>query len=289
MAEPTIDELLRGAVDMHLHSGPDVFACRVDALEAARQARQVGMRAIVIKNHSYPTTPLAVTVCQLVPEVAVFGSICLDYEIGGLNAEALERHAMMGAKIAWMPTFSSSNSRAKMSKLGMNLKGDGFSILNNKGKLLPEINKILEIIKEHKMVLASGHISPPEGFALVEKACELGIKKIVITHPSDFEFVEQAYTVEELCRLAQMGAFIEQTIISMLPTEFCHDPQERVKTIKTIGVEHCIMSTDLGQYWNFPPAEGMRFFMSILLRNGSSAKDIEVMAKENPAQLLDLK
>ncbi len=289
MAEPTIDELLRGAVDMHLHSGPDVFACRVDALEAARQARQVGMRAIVIKNHSYPTTPLAVTVGQLVPEVAVFGSICLDDEIGGLNTEALERHAMMGAKIAWMPTFSSMNSRAKMSKLGMNLKGDGFSILNNKGKLLPEISKILEIIKKHKMVLASGHISPPEGFALVEKACELGIKKIVITHPSDFEFVEQAYTVEELCRLAQMGAFIEQTIISMLPTEFCHDPRERVKTIKTIGVEHCIMSTDLGQYWNFPPAEGMRFFMSILLRNGSSAKDIEVMAKENPVQLLDLK
>ncbi len=289
MAEPTLDELLHGAVDMHLHSGPDVFTCRVDALEAAKQARQTGMRAIVIKNHSYPTTPLAVTVGQLVPEVAVFGSICLDYEIGGLNAEALERHAAMGAKIAWMPTFSSSNSRAKMSKLGMNLKGDGFSILNNKGKLLPEISKILDIIKEHKMVLASGHISPPEGFALVEKACEIGIDKIVITHPSDFEFVDKAYTVEELCRLAKMGAFIEQTIISMLPTEFCHDPQERVKMIKTIGVEHCIMSTDLGQYWNFPPAEGMRFFMSILLRNGLSTKEIEIMVKENPAKLLGLR
>jgi hypothetical protein len=289
MAELTVDELLRGAVDMHLHSGPDVFPCRVDALEAAKQARQVGMRAIVIKNHSYPTTPLALTVGQLVPEVTVFGSICLDYEIGGLNAEALERHAAMGAKIAWMPTFSSNNSRDKMRKLGMELKGEGFSILDNKGKLLPAIGKILDIIKEHKMVLASGHISPQEGFALVAKARETGIEKIVITHPSDFEFVEQAYTVDELCRLAQMGAYIEQTVISMLPTEFCHDPQERVKTIKTIGAEHCLMSTDLGQYWNFPPAEGMRFFMSILLRNGLSANEIEVMAKKNPAKLLDLR
>src|SRR5512136_2653888 len=112
MAEPTIDELLRGSIDMHLHSGPDVFPCRVDALEAAKQARQVGMRAIVIKNHSYPTTPLALTVGQLVPEVAVFGSICLDYDIGGLNADALEKHAAMGAKVVWMPTFSSTNSRA---------------------------------------------------------------------------------------------------------------------------------------------------------------------------------
>ena len=289
MAEPTVDELLHGAVDMHLHCGPDVFACRVDALEAAKQARQTGMRSIVIKNHSYPTTPLALTVGQLVPEVAVFGSICLDYEIGGLNAEALERHAAMGAKIAWMPTFSSSNSRAKMRKLGMELKGEGFSILNARGKLVPEIGKILEIIKKHKMVLASGHISPKEGFALVGQARESGIEKIVITHPSDFEFVDKAYTVEELCRLAKMGAFIEQTIISMLPTEFCHDPQERVKMIKTIGVEHCIMSTDLGQYWNFPPAEGMRFFMSILLRNGLSTKEIEIMVKENPAKLLGLR
>ena len=84
---------------------------RGNALEAARQARQVGMRAIVIKNHSYPTTPLAIMVGQLVPEVAVFGSICLDYDIGGLNADALEKHADMGARVVWMPTFSSANSR----------------------------------------------------------------------------------------------------------------------------------------------------------------------------------
>ena len=58
--------------------------------------------------------------------------------------------------------------------------------------------------------------------------------------------------------------------------------------IQAIGVEHCIMSTDLGQYWNLPPAEGMRFFMAILLRNGLSEKDIEVMAKVNPSRLLGL-
>jgi dihydroorotase-like cyclic amidohydrolase len=288
MTEPTIDELLCGSIDMHLHSGPDVFPCRVNALEAAKQARQVGMRAIVIKNHSYPTTPLTLTVGQLVPEVAVFGSICLDFEIGGLNADALEKHAEIGAKVVWMPTFSSTNSRAKMRKLGIDLKGDGFSILNARGELVSEIDRILEIIKKHEMVLASGHVSPAETFALIRKAREMGIEKVVITHPSDAEFVEQALTLEELQRLARMGAFIEQTIVSLLPTEFYHNPQERVETIKAIGVEHCIMSTDLGQYWNPPPAEGMRFFMAILLRNGLSTKDIAVMVKENPARLLSL-
>jgi hypothetical protein len=288
MAEPTLDDLLRGSIDMHLHSGPDVFPCRVDALEAAKQARQVGMRAIVIKNHSYPTTPLALAVGQLVPEVAVFGSICLDYDIGGLSADALEKHAAMGAKVVWMPTFSSTNSRAAMRKLGIDLRGDGFSIIDAKSKLVPEVNDVLEIVKKHKMVLASGHISPKEGFALVERAREIGIEKIVITHPSDSEFVEQAYTLGELQRISQLGAFIEQTIVSLLPTEFCHDPQERVTMIKAIGAEHCIMSTDLGQYWNLPPAEGMRFLMAILIRNGLSTKEIEIMVKENPALLLSL-
>lgn len=283
-----IDELLSGSIDMHLHIGPDEMATRVDAVEAAEQAADVEMKAIVLKNHSYPTTPVAVIARKLVPEVEVFGSICLDYEIGGLNVDAVERHARLGAKVVWMPTFSSTNSRAKMRQLGLNLEGDGFSILGDDGKLVAEIEPILEIIKKHDMVLASGHMSPVEIFAVLEAAQKKSIEKIVITHPSDAEFMDKTLTLEELQRLGRMGAFIEQTMVTLLPTEFCHSPQERVETIKAIGAEHCIMSTDLGQYWNPPPAEGMRFFMAILLRNGLKAKDIEVMAKKNPARLLGL-
>jgi hypothetical protein len=73
------DNLLSGSIDMHLHPGPDVFKCRVDALEAANQARQAGMKGFVIKNHSYPTAPIAMMVNQLVPDFNAFGSICLDY------------------------------------------------------------------------------------------------------------------------------------------------------------------------------------------------------------------
>lgn len=288
MQNTNIDELLSGSIDMHLHIGPDEMPTRVDAVEAAEQAGDVEMKAIVLKNHSYPTTPVAVIVQDLVPEIKVFGSVCLDYEIGGLNVDALEKHARLGAKVVWMPTFSSVNSRAKMRELGLHLEGDGFSILGNDGKLVPEIDPILEIVKKHDMVLASGHISPDEIFALVEAAQKISIEKIVITHPSDAEFMEKTLSVEELRRLARMGTFIEQTIVTLLPTEFRHDPHERVEMIKAIGAEHCIMSTDLGQYWNPSPAEGMRFFMATLLRNGISENDIEVMAKRNPSELLGL-
>ena len=288
MQNPNIDELLSGSIDMHLHIGPDEMPARVNAVEASEQAADVGMKAIVLKNHSYPTTPVAIIARDMVPEVEVFGSICLDYEIGGLNVETLERHAQFGAKVVWMPTFSSANSRAKMRGLGLILEGDGFSILDDNGKLVPEIDPILEIVKKYDMVLASGHMSPAEIFALVEAAQKKSIDKIVITHPSDAEFMEKTLTPEELQRLGEMGIFIEQTVVTMLATEFRHDPSERVEVIRTIGVEHCIISTDLGQYWNPYPAEGMRFFMAILLRNGLSPADIEVMAKKNPTRLLGL-
>ena len=110
---------------MHLHIGPDEMPTRVDSIEAAEQAAYVKMRAIVLKNHSYPTTPVAITAQGLVPEIKLFGSICLDYEIGGLNVDTLERHTQFGAKIVWIPTFSSTNSRAKMRDLGLNLESEG--------------------------------------------------------------------------------------------------------------------------------------------------------------------
>ena len=288
MENPDLDELLAGSVDMHLHIGPDEMDTRVTGLQAAEQAADVGMKAIVLKNHCYPTTSVAVLVRELMPEVEVYGGICLDYEIGGLNVDAFIKHARIGVKVAWMPTFSSRNSRAKMRALGLQLDGEGFSILSDSGKLVPEIDPILDIIKQHDIVLATGHVSPPEIFALVESARGKNIEKIVITHPSDGEFMEVTLTVEELKKLAGMGAYIEQTMVTLLPTEFCHSPQERVEMIRAIGVEHCIMSTDLGQYWNPYPAEGFRFFMAILLRNGITPEEIEVMAKKNPSYLLGI-
>ena len=74
-----IEKLLHGAIDMHVHHGPDSrVERRVDALQAALQAQEAGMRAIVLKSHEYPTAPLAYIVRQVIQNMAVFGSISLD-------------------------------------------------------------------------------------------------------------------------------------------------------------------------------------------------------------------
>lgn len=281
------DKVVSGSIDMHLHPGTDAF-CRIDALEAARQAREAGMKAIVIKDHFVPTAPLAAMVNRLVPDLNVIGSICLDYEIGGLNAHAVEHSARAGARVVWMPTFSSTNSRANMRELGVPLEGDGFSILDANRELLPEIHSILAIIKKHDMVLASGHMSPAETFALEKEARGLGIDKFVVTHPLDHEFFSQAFSKDDLVQLARNGAFIEFTFIALLASEFRHDPAEMVDVIRTIGAERCIVSTDLGQSFNPLPVEGLRMFIITLLKYGISEDEISLMIKDNPGKLLGL-
>lgn len=286
-----IDRLFHGSIDMHLHHGPDggPIPRRLDALETARQAQQSGMRAIVLKSHQYPTAPLAALISQLVPEVKVFGSICLDYEMGGLNFHAVEASARLGAKVVWMPTFSSANSIGKISRLlNMELEGEGFSILGASGKLVPEIDRILSLVKEYDMVLATGHISPAETFRLVEEARRRGIWKLVITHANEANAVELPLSLEDQQRLAGTGAFIEYIGASLLPTVFREDPVEMVRAMRRIGAEHIIVSTDLGQLWNPLPAEGMRLFIATMLKNGMTEEEIELMARSNPARLLGL-
>jgi hypothetical protein len=147
---------------------------------------------------------------------------------------------------------------------------------------------ILTLIKERDMILATGHISPQETFILLNEAQRISIKKYIITHPTDTEFSEKCFSIDELKRLAKLGAFIEFTLVGMLPNEFCHNPAQIARTIKTIGADHCIISTDLGQPQNPLPVEGMRLLMATLLNQGISPKEIELMAKKNPAILLNL-
>jgi Family of unknown function (DUF6282) len=274
---------------MHVHHAPDLtMPTRADALDTAKQARQMGMRAIVLKNQCYPTTPLATMVNQMVPEIKVFGSICLEYEVGGLNFYALESSAKLGARVVWMPTHSSKTSMLSSSRLaGAVVDGNGLYILNAEHKLVPEMGRILSLIKEYDMVVASGHISSLETLVLAEEAIAMGITKFVITHASTHSF-ERSLNLEQQHHLGQMGVFIEYIYVGFLPNESRDDPLNLVKAIRNVGAEHCIISTDLGQYYNPSPAEGMRMFIALLIKNGITEREIELMVKVNPAKLLGL-
>ncbi len=151
-----VDRILEGAVDIHVHFGPDPkVERRAGAIEVAHQAREMGMQGLVLKSHEYPTHPVAYTTAQAVPGITMVGGIALDVEVGGLNPMAVEATANMGGRVV---------------------------LLDAEGRLLPEVYSILEVIRSHDMTLATGHISTAESMELVRQARDMSIGRIVVTH-----------------------------------------------------------------------------------------------------------
>ena len=149
--------VLRGAIDIHVHTEPDSRPRSVDGVEAAQQARANGMRAIVLKNHYEYTSGLAYIVGKQVQGIEVFGGVDLNLTVGGMNPAAIEyMAATTGArgKLVWMSTFDAEN-QVRFSK-----ENRPFVSVSKNGELLPATKAVIAAIAKHGLVLATGHTSP---------------------------------------------------------------------------------------------------------------------------------
>lgn len=273
-----LPDFLEGAVDLHVHSAPDVDARRFNDIELAREAARARMRAILIKSHQNSTVERAWLVSRCVPEVQVFGGLVLNETIGGLNPAAVRLAVSMGAKQVWMPTRSARNHRRYE-----NLPG-GITSLDESGKLLPVAEEILQILAGSGCILGTGHLSPEETFALIDRACVLGGLKVLVTHP---EWPPTFHSVvQQKALLARGNVTFERCFVST--TRRCgFVPFETIEqAIMETGVEHTVLSTDLGQPDTPAPVDGLRQFAARLRSTGFSVDDIRQMMQSNPARLL---
>jgi hypothetical protein len=273
-----LPDFLEGAVDLHVHSAPDVDARRFNDIELAREAARARMRAILIKSHQNSTVERAWLVSRCVPEVQVFGGLVLNETIGGLNPAAVRLAVSMGAKQVWMPTRSARNHRRYE-----NLPG-GITSLDESGKLLPVVEEILQILAGSGCILGTGHLSPEETFALINRACALGGLKVLVTHP---EWPPTFHSVVQQKALAARGnVTFERCFVST--THRCgFVPFETIEqAIMETGVEHTVLSTDLGQPDTPAPVDGLRQFAARLRSTGFSVDDIHQMTQSNQARLL---
>jgi hypothetical protein len=275
-----IPDFLEGAVDLHVHSAPDVDARRYNDLELAREAAQARMRAIVIKSHQNSTVERAWLVSRCVPGIEVFGGLVLNETVGGLNPAAVRLAVSMGARQIWMPTRSARNHRRYDGLAG------GISILDENERLAPAVDEILRAVAGSGCVLGTGHLSPAETFALVNRAREIGDVKILVTHP---EWPPTFLSGSEQKELAARGnVTFERCFVST--THRCgFVPFETIEqAIIETGVENTVLSTDLGQPDTPPPVDGMRLYAERLRSSGFSVDDVRRMMQANPAHLLGI-
>jgi len=283
-------ELIKGAVDMHVHVGPDAVPRLMDCLQLAEEAKAVGARGFVFKSHSMPTAPLAILARRIVPEVEVFGSLVLNNSVGGLNPSAVETSLKFEAKVIWMPTSSAKNHIEYYAKyphpLGLGGQRErGICVLDKSGELVEEVKTILGLIADAKAVLATAHLSIPETRVLVAEAKKAGVKNIVVSHPLDGMI---NMSVDDQMEMVKLGACLEHTLLSTMPIWRSTSPAEIYRVIKTTGAEHNILVTDFGQVHHPSPFEGLRLFARTMLEFGLGKEEIDKLIRGNPCNLLGL-
>ncbi|XBO85557.1 DUF6282 family protein [Bacillus licheniformis] len=104
---------------------------------------------------------------KMFPEVSIFGSIALNYQVGGINVHAVEAALGLGAKTVWLPTLHAKRHREAEGKSG------GVETVNG-NKVVPELREVLKLIAEKNAILGTGHLSPREIFIIVEEAKNKG-------------------------------------------------------------------------------------------------------------------
>jgi len=286
--------LLEGAIDLHVHSSPSVFARKQTDWELVEEVKAAKMAGVVIKSHEAPTTDRTALIRMKEPNLHVYGGLVCNHFVGGLNPSAVEVAIQSGAKIIWMPTISSAehhnyfaNRKTRLFQTARALKRQPpLSVLDENGRLKEEVHEILDLIARADIILATGHLAPQEVLVLVEAAREHRVQKILIQH-TDLEIARIPLELER--KLVSRGAMVEKCFLA-LSDDFKGSvtPEEMAESIRVLEAEACVMVTDYGQAHHESPVRALHRFVELMLEHGITECQIRQMIVHNPKGLLGL-
>ena len=279
---------LKGVVDMHVHTNPDLRLRAYDDFELCDAAIRVGARAIVIKTHLGYTVNRAYLTNRYNEAVhgendfTMFGSVTLNRCIGGINPTAVENALKLGGKVVWLPTQSARRHLEMMHKP----TDDAVDVVRD-GKVVPELKDVFRLVKDHDAVLATAHVSPEDAFVVVEAARDAGVKKIVITHP---EWWIVGMTVEDQVRLVKdYDVILERCFAqNMGGGKYKSNLPDNVEIIRTVGYKNVMCDTDGGQTENPNWEVAMEIYLQYLLDHGISEEEVRYMTHTIPCGLLGI-
>lgn len=293
-----VQSLMKGAVDLHIHSGPSLMPRKIDHIEAHEQATKAGFAAILLKDHYYPTMPLAWLLNRHAPQPAthVIGAIVLNNPLGGINPSAVDYALKQGARVVWMPTAHANNhldhykTDAKFdSKFPVatqkTLEPVPLSLLDDSGKVSDNVKAILDLVAAADAVISGGHHHARELLPFYEEAKARGVKRMLLNHPT---YVNEC-TLQDISHLVSLGVKMEHSICMFVPSTFLLFDAEHLKAaIAAAGVENTLFGSDLGQTNNPTPVEGFEQIIALLIDAGYSDDAIRQMTSRNAADLVGL-
>ncbi len=285
--------LIRKATDLHVHVGPEIIPRKFTAEDLAKieQGKLCGACA---KSHFYSTVPIIKGIKENY-DIKLIGSLTLNNYVGGINPDAVYASARISDTpiVVWFPTINAENflnvKKYEIPPEWVNNKSfkprplesvKKLRVIDNDGNITKETENVLKIIKDFDLVLATGHISWIESEILVKKAVDIGIKRIIITHPI---YPPINMSIEKQKELAEFGALIEHcySMHSMDKISI----QKITEQIKEVKPKNCIISSDVGQAFSKIPSEALKDFVSLLKAEDINEKSFEKMLVKNPKKL----
>lgn len=290
-----ITQILQGAVDPHVHSGPSIAPRAIDHIDLAKSYSEAGFAAAVTKDHDYSGVMCAQLIKDHYPELKtrIFSGIVLNNVVGGVNPYAVEHTGAAGGKIVWLPTLAAQNHLEWEKSSGWVHPASTQKIrparaipLFDNGKLRPEVLDLLDVMAATGMALASGHIHVSETKVIFAEARKRGVERLIFTHPEDIV----GATLDDTKEMADMGAYIEHSLAFFLEgSKFrTRTNQELQAFVDLVGAERTILCSDLGQVGTLGPLEGFRLGVATCLSLGYSDAQIHQMVATNAADVIGL-
>jgi len=285
-------EIIENTIDLHVHIGPDIMPRKYD-LASLLKTEKGKIAGLAVKRHFLPACGFDYGQ----PDLILIESVTLNNSVGGFNADAVFASAAMTKNplIVWFPTVHAEkflksqeyevplewfgNQTDYVPRKAKDVKG--MNIFDSDGGTKRDVIAVLEAIKETGSILATGHLTWQESAELIKTAKEIGIKKIIVTHPVCPGMI---MPLEVQIEMAKLGAYIEECYtkysIHKIPIS------EIAKQIRAIGVNQFILSSDVGQVFSSSPSEALSEFGDLLMKEGITEKELEIMMVENPRKIV---
>ena len=285
---------------MHVHIAPDVVERRIDDVALARRFEELGLAGFVLKSHYTSTAERAAVVRGVVPGSRALGAIVLNRAVGGMNPLAVEIAAREGARVVWMPTVGLARraraprppaARARTCRCGRRLEAElrerghreraGRRRSTTTARCCPRRARVLEVVAEHGLVLATGHLGRDEVFAVVD-AARRGGRASTSWSPTPTSPPRTSRSTSSSSS-PTAARWIERCFTT--PHTGKCSWEQWLEGTRAVGAERTLLSSDLGQVQNPPVEDGLALMADRLLDAGFGEDEVRTMAVTNTSRI----
>lgn len=264
--------------DFHVHTSPGLVPRHHSDAEIGGLLNAAGVASFVLKAHEGSTAERAILAgCGAV------GSITLNSPVGGANPDAVMVAASLGSRVVWLPTVSAQAHQAARDDAALAVhRGLDFRCVPvcEDGRLLDQWHDVLDVVAEHDMVLASGHVTMDEALEVFRVARRRGVQRFLVNHPM-MPFL--GWRKDHVDALVELGAYVEVGVLADLLAPDAESPT--VHLADNYPSSLIVFGSDLG-HRDYPDVEPAMEEWLLAADTALGARLVDRITSKNGEELL---